>query len=921
MVTLVARSLLFIVGMMIAGCGDDDGPAPDTGETADTSDASDTAETSETPEVADGEDADETADETDAGPELLLHVPSPDWAEQVIYFVFTDRFENGDPSNDDQGAGEYDPTRTSHYSGGDLQGVIDRLDYIAGLGATAVWVTPPVANQWWDPLAEFGGFHGYWARDFTAVDEHQGTLATYRALSDALHRRDMFLIQDIVVNHTGNFFSWDGPYDPDDPATNAVLNPGSLPTAAPTQAPFDRNDPTDPEDRALGIYHWTPAISDYTDPVQEKTWQISDLDDLATDNPVVREALRDSYAHWIREVGVDGFRVDTAKFVEVDFFNDFVHGDDPAHPGMALAAAATGRDDFLTFGEVFDVSAPLDDAGDRKVASYLGSPEAPALRAVLAFPLYEELGRVIGGGRATELLAYRLERFMDPSLYPDPYVMPTFVDNHDVQRFVAAVSPDALMQALTVLFTIPGIPVIFQGTEQGFGETRAAMFAEGWMSGGVDHFDPNAELYRFIASLAELRRTHPALTRGDLTVLEASAAGPGVIAWRRALPGDGGAALVALNTAEEAVLLSGLATGLAPGGRLDVAFARGDEGVGPALFTGPDGALVPHVMPARSALVLQPTTIVEPPPPPAVTITVTTPLEGAVLTEDTVIAGTVDPPATSLRVVLDDYLERAATVTPAADGTWSATLPVSQLPYGDNLHTLTIYAPADNVASPRYTFTTSTVFDGVIASFPDPIGDDTGPSGTYGYPQDATFSAGRSMDIEEVVAEVGATTLRLKIRIGEISTVWNPANLFDHVCFNVYFDAPALEGLAMLPKIQATAPDGFMWDFMHFAYGWGNSLHKTQGASETDWGDPAIGRPKIAVDRPTRTITFEYATSSFGLPSWEGVSVYVTTWDFDGIDARYRPLSPSGGPWTMSGGEPTDPYVMDELGPVALPLE
>src|SRR5688572_2144859 len=125
----------------------------------------------------------------DTTPELLLHVPSPNWADQVIYFVMLDRFADGDPSNNDQGAGEFDPTVNSHYSGGDLQGVIDRLDYIQGLGATAVWITPPVANQWWDPLAEFSGYHGYWARNFKEVDAHYGDLETYQALSDALHER------------------------------------------------------------------------------------------------------------------------------------------------------------------------------------------------------------------------------------------------------------------------------------------------------------------------------------------------------------------------------------------------------------------------------------------------------------------------------------------------------------------------------------------------------------------------------------------------------------------------------------------------------------------------------------------------------------------------------------------------------------
>jgi len=158
--------------------------------------------------------------------------------------------------------------------------------------------------------------------------------------------------------------------------------------------------------------------------------------------------------------------------------------------------------------------------------------------------------------------------------------------------------------------------------------------------------------------------------------------------------------------------------------------------------------------------------------------------------------------------------------------------------------------------------------------------------------------------------------------MGEQSTVWNPSNGFDHTCFNVYFDVPGLAGLTLLPKIQATIPaaaDGFAWDFTHFAYGWGNSLHKTQGASTSEMGGPVPGRPSIVVDAASQTIIFEYQASTFGLQSWAGVKVYATTWDFDGIDARYRPLSPAGGQWLMGGGAETDPYIMDSVGPVTLP--
>src|SRR5688500_17872986 len=187
--------------------------------------------------------------------------PDPSWQEQVIYCVMTDRFSNGDPANDDQGGGEFDAAEPARSSGGDLQGIIDRLDYIQELGATAVWITPPVANMWWDPLQQSGGYHGYWARHQKKVDEHLGTHETYRALAKALHDRGMYLIQDIVPNHMGNFFQYSS-FNPADPAAGFVKNTGAVPTSKPEQAPFDRNDVTDPAQRAAGIYHWTPAIAD-----------------------------------------------------------------------------------------------------------------------------------------------------------------------------------------------------------------------------------------------------------------------------------------------------------------------------------------------------------------------------------------------------------------------------------------------------------------------------------------------------------------------------------------------------------------------------------------------------------------------------------------------------------------------------------
>ncbi len=199
--------------------------------------------------------------ESSAPTPLKLHVPSPDWRDQVLYFVMTDRFADGDPSNNDQGAGEYAPGQRSRYNGGDLQGLAQRLDYIRGLGATALWITPPVANQWLDPPGQYAGYHGYWAENFKQVDRHLGTLDDYRALSHALHSRGLHLVQDIVVNHTGNYFSYGPHWRGGDPALGYEAHALTRPVARPSQHPFDRNDPRDPAQRREGIYHWTPDVT------------------------------------------------------------------------------------------------------------------------------------------------------------------------------------------------------------------------------------------------------------------------------------------------------------------------------------------------------------------------------------------------------------------------------------------------------------------------------------------------------------------------------------------------------------------------------------------------------------------------------------------------------------------------------------
>lgn len=878
-------------------------------------------------------------------PAPLLHVPSPAWEEQIVYFVMTDRFANGDRSNDDQRKGELDPTSKDKYSGGDLQGIIDKLDYIQGLGATAVWITPPVANMWWDPLQQSGGYHGYWARHLEKVDEHFGTLDTYKALSDALHKRGMYLIQDVVPNHMGNFFQYSSypaactPATSDaacavgsaipgcDPSIGLVKNLQAVPASKPEQAPFDQSDPSDPAQRAAGIYHWTPAISDYANACQEASYQISDLDDLDTGNPVVRAALKKSYGYWIKEVGVDAFRVDTAKFVPHDFWNDFFHSTDAAAPGILAQARATGRYRFHAFGEVYEIPDPMTDALERKVVSYLGTPARPELPAVLAFPLYGEIGRVFSGGKPTSYLGYRLGKLADPTIYPNPGAIPTFLDNHDVERFLSTGSLQGLQQALALLFTLPGIPVVYYGTEQRLTVPRAAMFAGGWGSGGVDRYDASAALYQKIRKLADLRKGSRVFTAGALEPLYDNQAGPGALAYRRTLGAE--SALVLMNTSPENTLVSQLDTRLPAGSVLEKLHAEGSPDT-PLVAA---GGLLTAVLPARSVLVLRPTGQVVTPPPPAATLTVNTAIDGQTFASDVAVTGTVSPVTNQVWMVLDGLYNQATNLPVAADGSWSATLPVSTFPEGPERHAVAFYAPGARVSTPLLRFTSNVVFTGQTLSVPDPVGDDKGPAGTYGYPTDATF--GHQMDVTGVTLQAGATTLNVKIALADFSSVWNPPNGFDHVAFSVFLSLPGAPGATALPKLSASAPAGYSWDYGMFSYGWGSPiLYSSSGATAADYGAIVTPAPAVKADAATKTVSFRFDRRVLGLASWSGVRVYVTTWDFDGIGAVFRPLCDTAGQWTMGGGTPAvppatcpsgvgqasgDPKIMDDVPPIDIP--
>ncbi len=871
-----------------------------------------------------------------AGPPKL-HVPSPDWRDQVIYFAVTDRFADGDTSNNDQGAGEYAPGQRSRYQGGDLKGLTQRLDYIRGLGATALWITPPVANQWLNPSGDYAGYHGYWAENLMQVDKHLGTLADYQALSRNLHGRGMVLVQDIVVNHMGNFFTYRDRWVKDDPARGWEAHDQTRPVPRPSQPPFDQNDPRDPKQRASAIYHWTPDIRDYNDPVQEHHFQMSGLDDLNTENPVVRRALRRSFGHWIRQVGVDAFRVDTAFYVPPAYFADFLHAADPAAPGVMHVARSTGRQAFHVFGEGFGIDKPGQDVQARKIEAYVrGDGSGQLMPGMLNFPLYGALGDVFARGKPPAELADRIQRMM--SVHRHPHLMPSFVDNHDVDRFLAGGSAAGLRQALLAMFTLPGIPVIYYGTEQGFTEQRASMFAAGWGSGGRDHFDTQAPLYRDIAEMAALRKRHRVLSRGVPTVLHAQAAQPGALAWMMAgAPGNaprsarGQRMLVVLNTAGHESLLDNLDTGLAAGTPLRGVYslqgqplhrqvdARGRL----TLVLPPFSAQVWLVDRGSAAPMTHTRTRAKQTadamhlPSRALSLA---PLPPGVLQGDFVVEGQAAPWLQALKLVIDGDMSRALTVTPDAGGRWQARVDTASHVDPRVLHTVVAFDAAGNSASESRSFQVDRAWQ-LQADVSDPAGDDAGPDGSYSYPTDPGWGARRQMDIRRVRVSTAGGALRVAVQTHEISTSWNPANGFDHVAFTIFVQLPgqADEGARVMPQQDGNLPQGMRWHRRLRAHGWSNALYASQGANSRDEGTPVSPGAHIAVKPDDHEVEFTFPAAALGrLASLSGARLWVTTWDYDG---GYRALGATAQAFAM-GGAPAQqnaPKVMDSSEVITLP--
>ncbi|MFF2061075.1 pullulanase-type alpha-1,6-glucosidase [Streptomyces sp. NPDC058200] len=473
-----------------------------------------------------------------------------DLTREQFYFVLPDRFANGDPANDRGGlTGSrletgYDPADKGFYQGGDLKGLTGKLDYIKGLGTTAIWLAPifknkPVQGEGKDASA---GYHGYWITDFTQVDPHFGSNADLETLIDKAHGKGMKVFFDVITNHTADtvdyaektygyrpqgaypYLDQDGrPFDVRDRTAKAGLD--SFPyTPAPRsgekKVPSWLNDPTMYHNR--GDSTFAGESSEYGD--------FSGLDDLWTERPEVVDGMEKIYEKWVRDFDIDGFRIDTVKHVDLDFWTQWA-------TALDAYAAKRGRDDFFMFGEVF--------SADTEVTSpYVTRGR---LDATLDFP-FQDAARAYAsqGASAGRLGAVFGDDYRYTTDRANAYEQVTFLGNHDMGRigtFVRQDNPDAGEAELVgrarlaneLMFLSRGNPVVYYGDEQGFTgaggdkDARQTLFASRTAdyldddqlgtdrTHASDAYDPSHPLYRSIAALSTLTKEHPALRDGVQT--------------------------------------------------------------------------------------------------------------------------------------------------------------------------------------------------------------------------------------------------------------------------------------------------------------------------------------------------------------------------------------------------------------------
>lgn len=463
---------------------------------------------------------------------------SPD---DVIYLIMIDRFANGDPANDNPpvSAGLHDRTKSRYYHGGDLRGIIHRLDYLRDLGVTALWLTPWYDNvnhlnrqekytannelsKHGDPITDY---HGYGAVDFYAVEERFGDLATLRELVQQARQRGLKVIQDQVANHTGPYHPW---------ATN------------PPTATWFNGCPTNHLTNT-----WQTWTITHTNPPADKLratlegWFIGILPDLNQNDPETAAYLIQNSLWWMGVTGIDAVRQDTLPYAPRTHWARWTGAVKREHPNLTI------------LGEMWD--------GDPKLVSFFQGGRArfdgvdSGIEALFDFPMHYALLDVFARGQPMTRLTDTLAA---DALYVNPSGLVPFLGLHDTTRFLSepGATPAGMKLAFTYLFTTRGTPLLYYGDEIGMRGGRdpynRAPFPGGWPDDAQNAFTPagrtreQAAMHTHVRQLLTLRRELAPLRRGQIVPLHT---GHSTHAFARTLGDE--VVLVAFNNAARSQLV------------------------------------------------------------------------------------------------------------------------------------------------------------------------------------------------------------------------------------------------------------------------------------------------------------------------------------------------------------------------------
>jgi glycosidase len=431
--------------------------------------------------------------------ELKQRNTSPNRAQGVtnkdlIYLLMPDRFSNGDPSNDVKpGMLETRLNRDSMYyrHGGDIQGVINHLDYLKDLGVTAIWLTPEVEND--EPSASY---HGYAVTDHYKVDPRYGTNELYKQFVDKCHTMGLKVVKDLVHNHVGTEH-W---FIKDMPMKSWVHQWPKY-----TQSNF--------RDAAM----MDPHVSAIDRKVMEKGWFDHRMADMNENNPYVQNYITQNHIWWVEYAGVDGFRLDTYPYNDPAYMADWAKKVQAEFPHLSIFGEtlvwSVANQAFFTQGNTVN----------RGFDTHLPGITDSQVKDAIAEALNGKEGWTDGVNRLYNVLA---QDFM----YQNATRNTIFVDNHDMSRFLSIVGEDVtkFRSGMAMLLTLRGVPQLYYGDEilmKNFSNPDGKVrmdFPGGWPGDKHNKFTAAGrskeenEVFNYIRTLARFRKGSSALQTGKL---------------------------------------------------------------------------------------------------------------------------------------------------------------------------------------------------------------------------------------------------------------------------------------------------------------------------------------------------------------------------------------------------------------------